>query len=381
MKTSSLNVVFIGRPTFPIGGAMTKRHRYYIDYLAKLENVKVTNIGTWQDTMGCNAETGIYGSNVRYYNTKHPKKISSIFAISNWCKEILRENYVKDGQNVAVFCTFFNLEQVSVMLYARKLGYKIVCDVVENHDARGGDYSALSKFVFQLSKLFFYKKVDAFIVISHQIGNVYQRYNKPMLMLTNSAPITSSFDKQHFHQPMSVVYTGTFAPKDGLKYLVEGFDAFVRKYGNVAELRLIGKGSGDEATERIIRNNPQIIKMGFVSDSVLEATQKNADLLCMTRCNSEFANCGFPFKLSEYMATGNTVLATSVGDVPLYVKDKENGLLIPPSNSQAIMVALEYVYANPGHCIEMGAHGVETVEELFSVRKNGEKLYKFLVTL
>lgn len=378
MHTSLLNIVFIGRPTFPNGGAMTKRHRYFIDYLAKLEHVKVTNIGTWLDEKGSNAETGIYGGSVRYHNTRQPKKLSSIFSISAWCKEILRENYVKAGQNVAVFCSYFSLEQISAMLYAKKLGYRIVCDVVENYDAKGGDSSTLAMFTFRLSQLFFYNKADAFLVISSQIGNVYRRYDKPMLMLTNSAPISSSSVKRHFHEPLSVVYTGTFAPKDGLKYLVEGFDTFVRKYGNVAELRLIGKGSGDEATERIIRDNPQIIKLGFVSDSVLAETQKNADLLCMTRCNSEFANCGFPFKLSEYMATGNAVLATSVGDVPLYIRDKINGLLVPPNSSQAIMDALEYVYADPRRCIEMGARAIRTVEESFSVRTNGEKLYQFL---
>lgn len=381
MNSKTLNIIFIGRNTFPTGGAMTKRHRYYIDYLLTLENVHITNICTWQDDLGHNEEEGLYNKRVKYYNTRIPKKLSSIFAISDWCKKILKDSFLPYGKNVAIFCSYFSIEQIPVMLYAKKLGYKIVCDVVENYDAKGGNMTTPLRIAFKLSKLFCYKKTDAFIVISNQIGEVYQKYQKPMLMLTNSAPINNANPKSTFHSPMKVVYTGTFADKDGLCYLVEAFDKFTSKFGNVAELLLIGKGKGDEKMEHIIKSNPQITKMGFVTDDVLEKTQQEADILCMTRCNSEFANYGFPFKLSEYLATGNTVLATSVGDVALYIKDKENGLLVSPNNNQAIADALGYAFTHQTECMKMGKKGVQTIKESFSVEKNGDKLYKFIVNL
>lgn len=381
MNTKQINIVFIGRITFPTGGAMTKRHRYYIDYLSTLEDVMVTNICTWKDDLGHNEEEGLYNERVKYYNTHMPKKLSSIFAISDWCKRILKDRFLPEGKNIAIFCSYYSIEQIPVMLYAKKMGYKIVCDVVENYDAKGGNMTTPLRVAFKLSKLFCYKKTDAFIVISNQIGEVYKKYHKQMLMLTNSAPIKNVIVKSVFHTPMKVVYTGTFAEKDGLCYLVDAFDTFTQKYGNVAELLLIGKGKGDEKMEHIIKSNPQITKMGFVTDEVLEKTQQNADILCMTRCNSEFANYGFPFKLSEYLATGNIVLSTSVGDVPLYIKDKANGLLVPPEDSQAIMKALEYAYTHQDECLKMGVNGLNTVKESFSVRKNGEKLYNFIASL
>lgn len=381
MKKKATNIVFIGRPTFPVGGAMTKRHRYYIDYLSTLENVKITKVCTWQDKLGQNDEEGLYNKCVRYYNTRMPKKFSSFLPISDWCKRILKDCFLQDGKNIAIFCSYFSLEQIPAMLYAKKLGYKVVCDVVENYDAKGGNMTTPLRIAYKLCKLFCYKKTDAFFVISNQIGEVYQKYHKPMLMISNSAPIKNVISKGEFHTPMKVVYTGTFAAKDGLSYLVEAFDAFTQKFGDVAELLLIGKGKGDEKMEHIINSNPQITKMGFVTDEVLEKTQQDADILCMTRCNSEFANYGFPFKLSEYLATGNIVLSTSVGDVPLYIKDKTNGLLVQPEDSQAIMKALEYAYTHQNECLKMGVNGLNTVKESFSVRKNGEKLYNFIASL
>ena len=298
MNKKKINIVFVGRPSFPIGGAMTKRHRYYIDYLSSLYNVRVCNINTWNENSN-NPHTGLYKDVVKYYNTSYPKKISSFLSISRWGTKLLKEHYCKDCDNIAIFCTFFTIEQILIMQKAKKLGYKIVCDIVENYNVKGHDMSKQMKLSFYINKLFLYKKVDAFIVISNQLKNVYRKYGKPILMLTNSAPIKDIVQKENFNSPMRIVYTGTYANKDGLSYLIKGFCKFIQNEGNVAELLLIGKGKGDDLTEKEIKNNTQIKKLGFVTDEDLIEIQQSADLLCMTRCNSPFANYGFPFKLSE----------------------------------------------------------------------------------
>lgn len=380
MNNRKLNIIFIGRPSFPIGGAMTKRHKYYIDYLMNIPGVSICNICTWNDG-GQNKENGIYKDVVKYYNTQASKKISSFFSISKWANNILKQMYNDNYNNVVIFCSYLTMEQIPIFFAAKKLGYKIICDVVENYDALGGDMSSSMKVSFMLSKLFFYKKVDGFVAISHQIENAYKKYGKPILLLTNSAPIKSVSDKRKYNNPMQIVYTGTYASKDGLDFLVDGFEAFVDKKGNVAELILIGKGNGNAKLEDKINRNSKIKKMGFVSDDMLEKIQLSADILCMTRCNSEFANNGFPFKLSEYMATGNTILATSVGDVPLYIENKKNGLLVKPDDADAICDALIYAYEHQNECINMGKEGLNTIKKYFDVNINGNKLYQYIINL
>lgn len=78
------------------------------------------------------------------------------------------------------------------------------------------------------------------------------------------------------------------------------------------------------------------------------------------------------------MATGNTILATAVGDVPIYIKNKINGLLIPPNNSEAIYEAIKYAYNNQKECIQMGKNGLNTIKESFDVEKNGLSLLNFI---
>lgn len=375
-----MNIIFIGRPAFPIGGAMTKRHKYYMDYLITLPDVSICNINTWNGGFN-NSETGLYKNKITYYNILLPQKLSSVPLISKRCNKILEERFNKNKTNIAIFCSYFPLEQIPILLKAKNLGYKIICDVVENYESAGNDMSMQMKLSFFISKKILYKKVDGFVVISRQIGSVYDKFRKPVLMLTNSSPIKEVSQKNKFNVPMKIVYTGTYASKDGLKYLIEGFDLFLNKEGSVAELILIGKGKGDVKLEEIIANNKQIKKLGFVSDETLSKVQLSADLLCMTRCNSAFANYGFPFKLSEYMSTGNPVLATSVGDVPLYIKDRENGLLVEPNNAESICEALQYAYYHQKECMMMGRKGLETVRSFFDVKRNGELLYQFIQSL
>ena len=101
----------------------------------------------------------------------------------------------------------------------------------------------------------------------------------------------------------------------------------------------------------------------------------------MTRCNSRFANYGFPFKLSEYLATGNLVLATNVGDVCDFVKDKESALVIPSEDSKAIADAIQFAIENPAEALRIGNGGYEVMQNSFSVESVGKTFVNFLKNL
>ncbi len=69
---------------------------------------------------------------------------------------------------------------------------------------------------------------------------------------------------------------------------------------------------------------------------------RNSDVLCMCRKESGFANAGFPFKLGEYLATGNPVICTKVSDVEYYL-DNEDVYLIDPGCPDQISASLERI--------------------------------------
>ena len=108
---------------------------------------------------------------------------------------------------------------------------------------------------------------------------------------------------------------------------------------------------------------------------------KECDILCMTRTNSRFANFGFPFKLSEYLSTGNILLATNVGDVGLYVQDKVSALVVEPENPSEIAKAIKYVDTHHEESLKIAHSGHEIMKERFSVENIGKIFIGYLKTI
>ena len=98
----------------------------------------------------------------------------------------------------------------------------------------------------------------------------------------------------------------------------------------------------------------------------------------MTRCNSRFANYGFPFKLSEYLATGNIVLATNVGDVCDYIENKKSAYIVPPESSYSIAKAILHIHSNPEEAFTVAKGGLEAMQKHFSIENVGKVFVDFL---
>lgn len=75
-----------------------------------------------------------------------------------------------------------------------------------------------------------------------------------------------------------------------------------------------------------------VIFTGKVAAEELPNYLVNASILALSRPDSLQARNGFPTKLGEYLATGNPVLVTNVGEIPLFIKHGENGFIAEESN-------------------------------------------------
>jgi glycosyltransferase involved in cell wall biosynthesis len=61
--------------------------------------------------------------------------------------------------------------------------------------------------------------------------------------------------------------------------------------------------------------------------------------------------------IAEAMSFGLPVVATKVGAIPELVKDRVNGILVPPEDSQALTNAISYLIENPLAKEEYGKKG------------------------
>lgn len=81
----------------------------------------------------------------------------------------------------------------------------------------------------------------------------------------------------------------------------------------------------------------------------------NAEVLVLKRPDTLQNRAGFATKLGEYLASGSLVIASTVGDIPLFLNDGESALLVPPDDSAAFEKKLSWALS---HCKESRAIGL-----------------------
>lgn len=386
MNSKPLNVVYIGSPSFPNGFAMTKRRRYMVDYMNE-HNIQshVLVCHHKKNSSFGNPAEGSYGL-CTYYDVTHLAIKKNFYQYYKQGKGKLKEWYEEGKQNILLFSTKLAPLHIPFYLYAKRLGYKVVFDQVEtSFIAIGGKMSLKRRinewFADRITSIAM-KSSASFVISTALHEQSAQRYTHMKLcILPNSTPTLRKEEKKKLHTPLRVVYSGTFASKDGVEYLIDGCISAKSKGCNL-ELILMGKGQPWEMKVLDKLHGYDWAKyLGFVSDKELLLQLQNGDVLCMTRNKSLFANYGFPFKLSEYLATGNILLATRVGDVEMYVTDKESAYIIDPENSEQIAEVLLHIQNNEQEAIDVANHGYQIMQQKFSIEHVGKIFTMFLTQL
>jgi len=75
---------------------------------------------------------------------------------------------------------------------------------------------------------------------------------------------------------------------------------------------------------------------------------------------------GLPMAMLEAMAAGKAIVVTPVGGIPEVVKDRENGLLVPPGDASALAQALREILEDSSLGKMLAENAVRTVEARFS---------------
>ena len=377
-----LNVVYIGPQSFPVGGATSKRRRYMVDYMNAHDIQSHYLVCDFkQRGKRQNATEGTYGQ-CEYQDITPLANEKRFLAYWKKGKSILKKWYMEEAKNVLVFDTLLCWFDYPFYSYARKLGYKIVFDQVETSYLQNGKVSLWRKlnlyFSEWLSDMAF-RHSSAFVISSALMKeNTARNPGRKLCLLPNSTPVLNNTPKQELNLPLRLLYSGTYAPKDGVEYLIDGV---IEAHDNGCEciLLLLGKGnSNDMKVLEKIKGKKYIEYRGFVTDEELIDEMVTSDVLCMTRCNSLFANYGFPFKLSEYLATGNILLATNVGDVCQYVTDRKSAYIVEPENSHEIAKTIKHIISNSDEAIRIANGGFDIMQKHFSVERVGRTLENFL---
>ncbi len=85
---------------------------------------------------------------------------------------------------------------------------------------------------------------------------------------------------------------------------------------------------------------------------------------------------GLPMSLLEAMAVGCLCITTAVGSIPEVVHHRENGLIVPKQDPEALQSLMEIICNNPSEFSEMAEKGKLAVEKRFNGQVFKESLRK-----
>lgn len=381
MKKNRLNIVLIGSPAFPEGSAITKRRRYIVDYLNS-HNISCHVLVTgFRKSETQNPNSGFYDK-TEFVNISHLFAEHKYLSYFKKGKKYLKTWYDKDAKNILLFSTLINFNDNTFYKYATKLGYYVVFDIVETAFWKYENLSLKARIHYFMDEYYSkkaYKKSAAFVISERLMDEFRTKYpNMPLCILPNATPLSITEGRKSLNNPLQVLYAGTYAAKEGVTYLIDGVKQTIEK-GCKCKLLLLGKAP--QALREKYANDSSIDFKGFVSEDDLARLQAESDVLAMVRTNSIFANFGFPFKLTEYLATGNIVLSTRVSDVEKYLTDKQDAYIIEPENATAVCNAIMHIAKNPEEACRVAQNGLKTAEEKFSIEVVGKTFEEFLLTL
>ena len=280
-------------------------------------------------------------------------------------------------------------DNLPTIKHARKLGFKVVFDIVEDDDLA---FNISNSPWHRLNNLYKRRAAKTLPSLANGIVVISSYLKSKLRTLTNGQcpihyrPVSvdmSLYPEGNFEFSRSVAlfYSGSFGVKDGISVLLNAFDLVCARQSNT-RLVLTGRGDPDRIRELHARlhrspHRERINYRGYLNTGHYYAALNSADIPCMTRIDSGFANAGFPFKLGEYLASGKPVIASRVSDVPKLLEDGQNAMLVPAGDSAAIAEAVEFLLLHPKEAAAIGKRGRKIAEQLFDFRKQGRALLDF----
>ena len=177
-----------------------------------------------------------------------------------------------------------------------------------------------------------------------------------------------------------IAYCGTASNnKDGVDRLLKAF-AIVAKEIDDVDLYLIGK----TPTRKESRSNLNLIDQlgindrvrftGIISREEMPQTLTNAAVLALARPDSQQARNGFPTKLGEYLLSGNPVVVTKTGDIPLFLEDGVSAYLVEPDDIEGFARKLTLALKDKDAAMRIGRAGYEVAMKNFNYQIEADKI-------
>lgn len=237
-------------------------------------------------------------------------------------------------------------------------------------------------------KMYLAKRASGMLVISQALRDFFYKKGVTKIEVVNMFVDATRFEIQDKEKNIKyIAYCGTVSPfKDGVDCLIKAFEIFNKKHTEY-RLKIIGRFESPDA-ESIVRNLARDLGLsdcidftGIVMPDEMPELLLGASMLALARPNNRQAQFGFPTKLGEYLATGNPVVVTNVGEIGVFLHDGENCRMARPGDAEDFAEKMIWVAENPEASKIIGAKGKELTRTEFSAVEQSKKALTFMNTI
>lgn len=278
----------------------------------------------------------------------------------------------------------------NIPLFMKKLfktGVKYYGERTEHPLCSSGRVSRLIKFNLK-EHLELCNNLDGLFVISKALKKYYieNGVDESKIEIINMTVDSSRFLnlKKEKTANKYIAYCGTASNnKDGVDKLIKSFALVNKKYKDI-KLYIIGNApnklekNGNYQLAEKLGMLDNIVFTGLISSDDIPQMLKNATILALARPNNLQAQHGFPTKLGEYLLSENPVVVTKVGDIPLFLKDKETAILAEPDNIEDFADKLCWVLEHPKESEIIGLNGRNVAMKFFNCKNEIKKIIYFI---
>lgn len=302
---------------------------------------------------------------------------------------------VQNLQGFDVIHERFNLLAIGGALASRRLGIPLVlevnADLLEQRRAKGKAERGLRRLWAEWTTRYCFESAAMIVTVSAELGKHLQRkWNVPADRL---AALPCAADTEVFGLVKAstrlrkelglngspvIMWVGGFHPWHDLSLLV---DSFAQVRGQLPGVKLVLVGDGEtrpEIQRQVARKgmSEAVIMTGMVSHGRIPEFLSLADVVVSPSpaLPPEDGGTGTPLKLFEYMAAGKAIVATAVNQASTVIDDGHTGLLVPPSDREALASAIIRLLQKPVERAQLAANARKQAEARHSWRQYSVQL-------
>jgi len=388
-----MSIVILGDNfSFPEGNAATNRVYTYARGFIE-NNINTSVIGFRNDYMENGNGTV---QSIQYFHPINQKKRNKYFAIRNWFKVIKYINTIRlvkkinRGDKINAIIVYTNSITTHIFSYflTRLIGTKLIIENSE-HPLRYYQSGNIKKTIGRLKLWMRLKTFDGILLITKQLIDFYKTLlhdDKKILL------VPSTVDPQRFNAEKSkklpYKYIGYFGSinfeRDNVDVLIKAFATICDRHKEV-DLVIGGMMEVDKnlITDliRTLKIESRVHILGYLSRNEITQYIIDSHLLVLVRSNDKYTEVSFPSKLTEYIATGNPVIAVAVSEITQFITDNINGFLIKAGDCDELSEKMDYVLNNYQIAKEVAKKGKELTDSVFNNVFQAKRIIEFINTL